>query len=367
MKYTILENAIISLDIAVSNFRMFYYNEKYIQKSKYYEHMKISMLFLENAIELLLKSILIKDDKSCIYKEEDKNKIFYNVSLEMSSRNKIKLEDILISNTHIQTLSYGQTLNLYCNRYNNSEKLRKILRKLGNFRNSITHFGIHTSDVNIICCFIETFDVIYNYLYPQLISLDDDANYYFNSYDIFVKTPHGIKYLIDKEGKYQSFIDFLDELLVDCTQNYIMTICSDCKSRNIHKFLSICNKLVLDKEIINLTSPNDIYFDFFDNSEFYSIHNNNELLLYPYYSSFYNASIYTTGYEIIFIVEHYSNKIYQYLESVNYPCLDEAENDKQWLSDKEKGYCIDVDLNEINLKSILLNWLTSTLKKSIDY
>lgn len=50
-------------------------------------------------------------------------------------------------------------------------KVKDILNILGDKRNAITHFGIDESDSysELIACFINTFDVIYNYLYPMLL------------------------------------------------------------------------------------------------------------------------------------------------------------------------------------------------------
>ena len=67
MVYTLANNAISSLNIAIEYFkRLYYHNEKY-SPSEVDESFKICITFLENALELLLKTILVEDDPLSIY------------------------------------------------------------------------------------------------------------------------------------------------------------------------------------------------------------------------------------------------------------------------------------------------------------
>lgn len=54
---------------------------------------------------------------------------------------------------------------------------------------------------------INVFDVIYNYLYPQLIGLDG-IDIYFKSDDWIVDTVHGKKFLFDDKFIYNNIVYF---------------------------------------------------------------------------------------------------------------------------------------------------------------
>ena len=103
-----------------------------------------------------------------------------------------KLEDILISQGNFKTIKYNDTIEKYNNKYHQSEKVYNILKTLGETRNMITHFGIDNTDNwnEFVITILNTFDVIYNYLYPQLIELDEIGDY-FTTDDIMVDTIHG--------------------------------------------------------------------------------------------------------------------------------------------------------------------------------
>lgn len=93
---------------------------------------------------------------------------------------------------------------------------------LGAYRNRFTHFGIEFSSYDeILRIIINTFDIIYNYLYPQLTELDEIGDYFTSDY-LIVDTLHGSKYLFDEDMIYNNVLDFLDELLSDGNR-YLVT------------------------------------------------------------------------------------------------------------------------------------------------
>lgn len=191
MKYTLAQNSISSLSIAIYNFKKFYFHEEEYSMSKIDEAKKICIVFLENAIELMLKTILVSNDPVSIYKEPDSRAIKSALSKVKGS---LKLQDILISEGKFQTIKYTDTIEKYNALFHKSEKVYQVLNSLGQKRNKITHFGINESDDfgELTIQIINTFDVIYNYLYPQLIDLND-IDVYFKSDDWVVDTVHGKK------------------------------------------------------------------------------------------------------------------------------------------------------------------------------
>ncbi|WP_312372087.1 hypothetical protein [Lachnoclostridium sp.] len=365
MKYTLLENAIISLDIAVNNFKIFYYNNDEISESEYYEKIKISIVFLENAIELLLKAILVKEEEKCIYTKVNKD-IFNKAQNEAKDKGK-KLEDILISNLNIRTITYGNTLDIYIDKYCKSKKVKKILKQLGKYRNAITHFGLEASkeDQELICCFIETFDVIYNYLYPHLVLLDESARYYFVDDNFVVETPHGYKFYLDEKLQYNDFLDFVDELLTETSQKYIMRLCYNVPQKGIERFISVCDELLSDQNYMSFFNDKKLKVDNYEETPWYYFSCSElDLLITPYYSSVHNTTIYINEIgNILFAIIHDSNTLYKYVREKEYPCLDEAENDEQWLDDEKSNICFHVELTKQSIFNIIKKHLDSCVEE----
>lgn len=194
MKYTLSQNAISSLSIAIDNFKKFYYNGKRYSPSEIDEAIKICIVFLENSIELMLKDILVSSDPLSIY-EYPNSRAIKKALLKVTDS--LKLEDILVSEGKFKTISYTDTINKYNELFHESQKVYQVLNSLGEKRNAITHFGIDEPDdlVELTIEIINVFDVIYNYLYPQLIELDD-IDIYFKSDGFIVDTVHGKNILL---------------------------------------------------------------------------------------------------------------------------------------------------------------------------
>lgn len=253
MRFTILENAINSLDIAIENFKLFYYGDEeslssYLEK----KYKKVSLVFLENAIELLLKSIIIEKTQNnlsiFLYTDKEPYKGIIDEARELSEKTGGKLEDCLLKNTNMRTITYTKSVSYYDEMFKANKKVSGVRKKLGYYRNAITHFGIDFSENpdELLCCFIETFDVIYNYLYPQLIELDEEASYYFEDCDenYLVETPEGKKFLIGEDGEYNNFFDFCDELLGELSQVNLMESCRKNSNKNIEVYHNICKELI---------------------------------------------------------------------------------------------------------------------------
>lgn len=305
----------------------------------------------------MLKAILASEFPLSIY-EAPESKIIRKAMLKVDDSH--KLEDILISEGNFRTIKYIDTVQAYNSRFHNSEKVFNILKSLGDTRNIITHFGIdRANDYNeTIILFLNTFDVIYNYLYPQLIKLDG-IGHYFTSDGIFVETIHGYKHLYDENNNiYNNIVDFLDELLEDANK-YISACRAENPKYKIGDFTNLMYQVLNDKKMKTLFLNNNSSIDFSKcdfkgNNYQFTIYKNDIYLDYIYssYSSYFNVTSFCgeCG-NIYFLVVHDSNEMYIYYphSDVSWPEIDEPESDYQWRSDLESGYCFKTVLSKRNL------------------
>ena len=259
VKYTLTQNAISSLSIAIESFKKFYYLEDKYSQSEIDEAVKICIIFLENSIELMLKSILVSVDPLSIYLNPDSKVIKEALSKVTDSK---KLEDILVSEGKFLTIGYKEVVDKYNKMYHNSLKVYHILNELGEKRNAITHFGIDEEEAfeEVIICILNTFDVIYNYLYPQLIKLDDIGELV-TSDDWIVDTVHGKKFLFDDEFLYNNIVDFLDEVM-ETSKEYVCPIRAKNPKSKIFEFTDIIESLIDDKKYIYMLKSHNIHIDF---------------------------------------------------------------------------------------------------------
>lgn len=355
MKYTLAQNALSSLSIAIDNFKKFFYHEEEYKMSEIDEAKKICIVFLENAVELMLKTILVSGDPVSIYKEPNSRAIKRSLSKVTGS---LKLEAILISEGKFQTIKYIETIEKYNNLFHKSEKVYQILNSLGQKRNEITHFGIDESDDlgELTIQMLNTFDVIYNYFYPQLIDLDD-IGVYFTSDDWVVDTVHGKKFLFNDDFLYNNIVDFLDELM-EISKEYACVVRAKNPNSKIWEFKEIMEMLFKDKKYIEMQKENqkDINFSVcnFDGNEYVlEINQGSEYLnsIFSCYSPFFNVTAFCGEYsEIYFIVVHDDHDLYIYKEnSASWPQYNEPEPDYQWVKDYDNGLCEKFNLSKRNL------------------
>lgn len=367
MKYTLAKNAVSSLYIAIENFKkFFYYKDKY-SPSEIDESLKICIVFLENAIELLLKAILVETDELSIYKYP-KSTTIKDAHSKVDETN--KLEDILLSEKNFQTISYAEAIKKYNAKYYNSDKLFNVLSNLGQMRNPIMHFGIDTINFNeTIISIINVFDIIYNYLYPQLTKIESVATY-FTSDEIFVKTIHGYKPLTDNESVYNNMVDFIDELL-ECTKEYICVLRASNPDSKIYEFLSLMKSVFRDKKFIAMLENHNVQIKFSSNCNFdanvfdFDIVKNSErcTAIFSRYSPYFNVTSFCDDCtEIRFLVVHDKHELYVYSKDthIEYTSCDEIEPEYHWLRDLENGLCKKFTLSKRNLafalENIILNY-----------
>lgn len=357
MKYTLAKNAVSSLSIAIENFKKFYYFSYKYSQSEQDEATKICIVFLENAIELLIKTILVTTNPKSIYKNPESRIIR---KAETKINDEFRLEDILISEGNFQTITYTDAVKIYNKDFYKSEKVFNILDSLGETRNAITHFGIDRANNwdELIICILNTFDVIYNYLYPQLIKLEDIADYFTSEDLLFVNTVHGVKPLFDDNLIYNNIVDFLDELM-ETSKEYICSLRATNTNSKISEFTELIKALIEDKKFEQMLARNNAQIEFhtcdFENNDFwFEFHN--ELgdgdSIISCYSPYFNVTAFCgeCG-NIYFLIEHDKHELYIYNKNDfrKWPQYDEAEPDKQWLKDFTDGFCNKFNLSKRNL------------------
>jgi hypothetical protein len=356
MKYTLAQNAASSLSIAIESFKKFYYlSDKYSQ-SELDEAFKICIIFLENSIELMLKDILASYNPLFIY-DQPNSKVIQNALSKVTVSS--KLEDILITEGNFKTIKYIDTVKKYNEKFHNSDKVFRVLNILGERRNAITHFGIDgTNNVDeLIISILNAFDIIYNYLYPQLIELDDIGDY-FTSDNLAVATIHGTKPLLDDNDIYNNIVDFLDELM-ETSKEYACSLRASNPKSKICEFTEIMNILIEDYKFNQILKRNNAIINFitcdFENNNFYfEVIKNAKKLdnIDSCYSPYYNVTAFCgeSG-EIYFLVVHDEHELYIYdhIQNTKWPQHDEAEPDYQWLNDYKNGICKKFNLSKRNL------------------
>lgn len=358
--FSLAKNAVSSLSIALECFKKIYYKE--LLESEYEENTKIGIVFLENAIELLLKSILESDDELCIYNLEECGSVIQKA--QELTNDELSLTDVLVQeHWNFKTIFYHQAVEKYCVNHE-SEKVRKVLNELGEYRNKITHFGIRVSSrVEVLRIFINAFDVIYNYLYPQLIKIDglDD---YFTSDDLIVRTIHGDKFLFDENMVYNNILDFLDEVLGD-DNLYLFDLCRADSIYHIDSFEKYVNQALSDKSIRFVENKYNIKIERSGDEgiEFSVITESEENYILLRYLPFYNAGVYCNEWgDIVFIVLFSENKMYIYDDYVQYPSFDEPDIDRQWDKDESEGKCKSFQTSKNNILKALFRFCERELK-----
>lgn len=345
--FSLAKNAVSSLSIALECFKKIYYTE--LTESEYEENTKIGIVFLENAIELLLKSILASDDELSIYDLKECGSVIQKAQ-KLTNEDR-SLTDVLVQeHCSFKTILYYQAVKEYSTHYK-SAKVQKVLTDLGEYRNKITHFGIHISSrVEVLCVFINTFDIIYNYLYPQLIKIEglDD---YFTSDDLIVKTIHGNKPLFDENMVYNNILDFLDEVLGD-DNLYLFDLCRADSNYHIDSFEHFVNLALTDKKIRYVEDKYNLKIERSGDEgiEFSIITESEENYILLRYLPFYNAGVYCNECgDIVFIVLFSENKMFIYDDYVQYPSFNAPDTDRQWNKDESEGKCKSFQISKNNV------------------
>ena len=179
MKYSLQDNARNSLQLAIEFFGYSEQFEHFMCLDKNEEsNLKIALSFLENALELLLKLILSRQDPNCIYTKPTIEQI--NAARAIAEKDdSISYDEAMILIGNVKTITYSQAIDLYAIQYRANSKIKSVLKKIGYLRNAVTHLGINTEEEReqVEDYMSLGFGLILQVLYPQMKVADPYYNY----------------------------------------------------------------------------------------------------------------------------------------------------------------------------------------------
>ncbi len=287
MKMKMVDNAVDSLQIVLRSVHRWIHS----QERDGDRYLKISITFLHNAIELLIKAMLVKKDEFSIYKENQLEGI--KQAKEIANEEGISLDEYLINNLDIKTLEYSKLLDKYEEQFVCDEKTKDVLIKLGHYRNSITHFGIDCSQnlIDLYNVIYESFNIILNVFYDDLIEIHD----YFS---------------------YNDVIDMF-ESWCEAGEEFQREIAAEEPKRNVQEFVKVFQKTIYSCKMKNFMDSYNVSLEdesvYETNNVFLTllIKQRREITIISKYDAYYNyTSVEDDDGYVWFIILHYENKIY---------------------------------------------------------
>lgn len=329
MKIKLLENAVDSLLISID----FFYawceedNDRYL---------KLTISSFHNAFELLIKNILINENELLIYESLSDKEILEGIKIKRQLRDTTTLDEILIKNMKVKTVSYSSLIKMYCSIFDCNEKTKKVLERLGDLRNAISHFGIDKSESSheVISVIYESMKLILNHMYPQLLEIHELFN-------------------------YNDILDQLEDLL-ESVKEYQKELCLKTSSTKMLKFAEMFKEAINDDSFKMFLIKNKLAMvtETFDIDSFsFSIEFHNDIGQYimrlcEHYIAFDNTTVFAdeSG-ELYLAIDHFSDNFFYYKEECQYDFENEVY--KQWDQDYKEQKCIRKNLTSNNLRTAL--------------
>lgn len=181
MHFRLLRNGIDSLQFGLN----FYY--QYLRLEDKYDDnnpglLKMSVISIHNAIELLSKKLLSEVNEILIYKKLDSEILLELLGEQRNASTKgmtnIPLEWSLISsNADIHTIDYNDCIKRMTTIFKLSDNQKQTLDELGNLRNQVTHFGINKGEIDFFRVLIvinRALKLIMDFFYKELKSNDEE-------------------------------------------------------------------------------------------------------------------------------------------------------------------------------------------------
>lgn len=339
MKFKLIDNAVDSLTTFID-----FYGKKTKNTKEYNKYLKLSIMMLHNSIELLIKSILVKENELIIYKDLKDDAIIN--ALKQKKKHQ-KIEDYLIRNAKVKTIDYQTCVEYYCKLYDIDNKYKNILNNLGFLRNCIMHLGIDKSYgdsyYDIYNTLYETINIITNVMYPQLPSLH-------------------------KAFKYNDIPDFLDDFLEVARFNE-QEMFSEKNELFIYNFDLMLKEIFNSDNFKNFLKVNNliIEYEMYDMDDFdimINILDDKKQIIEQFYNnlSFYNNIILlsTDWGKINILISLNENNIYLYNEEVIFEINEEL--DQFWKYDFDNKKCIRKKYNKNNLEEFIITKIKDSLK-----
>jgi len=332
MKLKLVDNAVDSIQITMDLFRKHIYClDKY--KNRY---LKMTIIYLHNSIELLFKALLIQKDEMLIYKDRTKVTM-EKAKAEVVLDGSISLDEYLIKNLNVQTITYSELIDEYVKHFHCSEKACNVIKLLGKYRNAVTHFGIDKDDDvdKIFNVIYETFGFILYELYDEIVNIHD----YFEYNDV----------IDNLESWYEAGITVQQELCCKNPNRKIKQSAYMLKNVvNSSKFKNFIGEkhIQIDEGYTNYDN-NDIYLKFSNASNLY-------VEIHTSYKPYYNLTFFEDYYGyVLFVVDHYNEIIYFFNEEVEDESyyFDELKLIEEQIN---KGNCIKKPLTENNMRNKII-------------
>ncbi|MFQ4801026.1 hypothetical protein C4U87_01005 [Clostridioides difficile] len=170
MKLKMADNAIDSLKLVKEYFYDYTTGSK---RKKDNTNLELTIIFLHNSIELLLKSILINENGLLIYEDLSK-KPDDGTEMRKSYNNTLSLSEILIKKEGITNL-----ITTYCSIFNVDKKIQIVLTDLEKLKDTVVCLGINESDnfEQILITIYESINIILNVLCEDLKKIDNYFEY----------------------------------------------------------------------------------------------------------------------------------------------------------------------------------------------
>lgn len=181
----LLENAENSLLVGLDFYSKYLNCNCDISLTEHYGNLKFAIIGIHNSVELLIKKLLSQVDELLIYDDEtiDNPEVLSYIGKTYNEKEKIHLSYFMAHfSEKFKTISYSKCLIRFKACFNISENEIKILEKLNQYRNVLTHFGLE--DINdqdkIIFILNYTLNIINNRIIPlvnkEKIQVEDEYN-----------------------------------------------------------------------------------------------------------------------------------------------------------------------------------------------
>lgn len=341
MKIVLIDNAVDSLQIAMNSFEL--WNQEFESRNDF-RYLKITIEFLHNTVELLMKAILSQYDEKSIYcaENEKQRTLIKNAEIEAENQ-KISLVEYVIKNNEIKTLTYSDLLKRCIEEkiFYEGRAIRS-LQKLGIYRNRIMHLGIDVTDdfVDLLAVIHENFKlVIDDNFYHELIKLSD----------------------------YFSYNDVLDmiEPWQELSSDALRLLSTDIEKRKLKIFDEMIENVINSNKFIKFLDQNNISFE--NNSVYQEDYidlefqcNGKQVEFITIYDAFYNYTVIvmvTYCFKIVFCVMHFENEIAIGKKWIEYDDLVlESIHDK-----KNEAAFVIKPLTENNIRNCLIDVLKRTI------
>jgi hypothetical protein len=203
MRYNLFDNGINSLDSGVDFYNRYLHCDNLFE-SEGYGDLKLAVICIHNAAEILIKYILSKQNELLIYKDLSNTSLLEVINIHNSLKYKIPLHQIVNSrDIPITTISYNEAVSRSKVFISFTEKNLLSLEKIGYIRNKITHFGIYKEIdfYEVIGAINNTLDCMLHTLYPHF---ETDKCEYYNLEAVYDKTLDTLQLGKDQEHEYWS-------------------------------------------------------------------------------------------------------------------------------------------------------------------